>query len=211
MTTDLPGDFEQLNQIARYRNRLDDIRQWLPQLSDTMTAITGYCMSLAPVRGTAPRMPGGDALAMLAPYASDADHGDDLPHPQQIIREWVETLDGRARRTWTENWRRLHDLTPMILESPWADAWRTDIDALWWRLARLTGNAPDIAPPPTRSIDDVWDALEQNPDHELTRRDLTHLGINPSTITTWRHRGKISESRPGRYRAGDILHARRTA
>ncbi|QCR53219.1 hypothetical protein C1N80_06240 [Brachybacterium sp. SGAir0954] len=204
-------------QIGTMRDRLENIRQWRGQLSDVMLTITGYSMDLTGIRGTTDRIPGGDALAMLAPWAPDATHGDDLPHPDQVIKEWSHTIHDHhgtvppARATWAEHWRYLWDETQRILESPWAEAWTADITALWWRLARLTGNAPAPEPEPLRSVDDVWAALEQNPEHELTRRDLTHLGINPSTLTTWRHRGKISESTPGRYRAGDILDARRTA
>ena len=203
--------------IGTMRDRLEDVRQWRGQLSDVMLTISGYSMDLTGIRGTTDRIPGGDALAMRGPWAPDADHGDDLPHPDQIIREWSHTIHDHhgtvppARATWAEHWRYLWDETQRILESPWAEAWCEDITALWWRLAKLTGNEPERPASPVRSIDDVWAALEDNPDHELTRRDLTHLGINPSTLTTWRHRGKISESTPGRYRAGDILDARRTA
>ena len=140
-------DFDHLNQIARYRNRLDDIREWRAQLPDVMLTISGYSMDLTGIRGTTQRIPGGDALAMLGPWAPDADHGDDLPHPDQIIREWTERLTGQTLGTWTENWRWLHDHTPNILQSPAADAWRADIDALWHRLERLSGNHARDEPP----------------------------------------------------------------
>ena len=135
--------------IGTMRDRLENIRQWRGQLTDVMLTITGYSMDLTGIRGTTDRIPGGDALAMLAPWAPDATHGDDLPHPDQIIREWSHTIHDHhgtvppARATWAEHWRYLWDETQRTLESPWADAWCEDITALWWRLARLTGNAPD--------------------------------------------------------------------
>lgn len=140
--TDPLDDFEHLNLIARYRNRLDDILDWYRALPDTMLTISSHAMDLAGTRGTTSRIPGGDALAMLGPWSADADHGDDLPHPAQTIHEWVETINGTAHRTLTENWRWLRDHVPHILESPWATAWREDIDALWHRLERLSGDAP---------------------------------------------------------------------
>lgn len=138
----LEDDLEQQNLTNRYRNRLDDIRTWYQHLPDIMLTVSGYAMDLAGTRGTTSRIPGGDALAMLAPWAPDADHGDDLPHPAQTVHEWVEAIDGTARRTFVENWRWLRDHTPQILESQWATAWRQDIDALWHRLERLSGDAP---------------------------------------------------------------------
>lgn len=153
---DQADDFEHLNQIARYRNRLDDIREWRSQLHDVMLSISGFAMDLTGVRGTTDRIPGGDALAMRGPWSPDADHGDDLPHPDQVCREWMETIAGESARTWAENWRWLRDHTSDILESPWADAWRTDIDSLWGRLAALTGNSepqpePEPVDPATRA------------------------------------------------------------
>ena len=135
-------DIDDLNLVNRYRNRLDEIRAWYQHLPDVMLSVSGYAMDLAGTRGTTSRIPGGDALAMRGPWAPDADHGDDLPHPAQTVHEWVEAIDGTARRTFTENWRWLRDHTPQILESQWAPAWRQDIDALWYRLEKLSGDAP---------------------------------------------------------------------
>lgn len=140
--TDPLDDFDQQNLVNRYRNRLDEILTWYHALPDTMLSISGYAMDLAGTRGTTSRIPGGDALAMLGPWSADADHGDDLPHPAQTIHEWTETINGTSHRSLTENWRWLRDHVPHILESPWATAWREDIDALWHRLERLSGDAP---------------------------------------------------------------------
>ena len=171
-------DFDHLNQIARYRNRLDDIREWRPLLSDTILTLSAINLSLAPARGSTDRIPGGDALAMLGPWAPDADHGDDLPHPDQIIREWSHTIHDHhgtvppARATWAEHWRYLRDETQRILESPWAEAWRADIDALWWRLARLTGNAPNDDEDTMRGALDCINARDDlPPDTRLTAKD----------------------------------------
>lgn len=205
MTTSL-DDFEQQNLINRYRHRLDDIREWRAMLSDVMITVTGYSMDLANVRSTTDRIPGGDALTMRGPWARDADHGDDLPHPDQVLREWMETITEQpSPGTWGECWRWHRDQTQRILESPWADAWRTDIDALWWRLAKLTGNHPEPTPAPEITTDQVIDALRDNPDHPLTRREISIIfNIPASTITTWRSRGLQTDHR-GHYRAGDIL------
>lgn len=137
---DQADDFEHLNTVARYRNRLDDIRTWYAELPDLTLTIGSQALDLSGVRGTTDRIPGGDALTMLGPWAGEADHGDDLPHPVQIVREWCETIAGQHWRTWAENWRWLWDHVDDILNSPWADNWCTDIDALWGRLAALTGN-----------------------------------------------------------------------
>lgn len=135
-------DLERLNLVARYRSRLDDIRQWRADLPDVMVKICGTAPDLSNVRGSGitTGLPGGDALAMLGPWAPDADQGDDLPHPDQIVFEWTERLAGRALRTWAQNWRWLYDHTPDILQSPAAVAWRSDINALWHRLESLVGD-----------------------------------------------------------------------
>lgn len=136
-------DLEHLNLVARYRGRLDDIRHWRFALPAAATRIRCSALDLSGVRGPdfATGLPGGDALAMLGPWAPDADQGDDLPHPDQIVCEWTERLAGRALRSWAQNWRWLYDHTPDILQSPAAAAWRSDIDALWRRLESLIGDS----------------------------------------------------------------------
>lgn len=159
--------------IGTMRDRLEDIRSWKEQLSDTMVTISGYSMDLTGIRGTTDRIPGGDALAMLGPWAPDADHGDDLPHPDQIIREWSHTIHDHhgtvppARATWAEHWRYLWDETQRILESPWAEAWCEDITALWWRLARLTGNAPKDDTPTMADAEEIQRHAAKVPDHTM--------------------------------------------
>ena len=145
-------DFEQENQANRYRHRLDDIRDWLAELTDTITTITSPRLSHAPGGNGEARLPGGDALVMLGPWAADADHGDGIPHPAMICHEWVERIQGHARHTFTENWRWLRDNTPHILQSPFAEAWRADIDALWTKLGHLTGNHQPPEPQPVNLI-----------------------------------------------------------
>ena len=207
--------------IGTMRDHLEDIRQWRSQLTDIMLTISGYSMDLTGIRGTTDRIPGGDALAMLAPWAPDATHGDDLPHPDQIIREWSHTIHDHhgtvppARATWTEHWRYLWDETQRILESPWAEAWTTDITALWWRLARLTGNAP--ANPDAQRVQADCEALADQvpPDTRLTAKeaDLFWPGIE-QRLKDDRHHHRPTPPRgtDRAYTAGDLRDywARRT-
>lgn len=189
--------------IGRYRQRLTDIREWRTQLTDVMLTVSGYAMDLTGVRGTTDRIPGGDALAMLAPWAPDADHGDDLPHPDQIIREWATTIHDHqgnvppARATWAQQWRFLYDQTPAILESPWAADWQSDIDALWHRLAALTGNAPTPDTPTNRGPEDCQLLADRLPDDaRLTARDadLFWPGI-AARLKDDRHHGRPTPTR----------------
>lgn len=169
--TDWLDDLEEQNLVNRYRNRLDDIHTWYRALPDTMLTVSGYAMDLAGTRGTTSRIPGGDALAMLAPWSSDADHGDDLPHPAQTVNEWVKAIDGTARRTFAENWRWLRDHVPQILESQWAPAWRQDIDALWYRLEKLSGDAPRTETQHRGPLDCQAEADNIPDNFRLTARD----------------------------------------
>lgn len=219
----ITDDFDQLNQINHYRHRLDDIRDMHTELATTPPRVTSYSMDLAgPAATTEPPLPGGETLILTGPWASDATYGDDTPHPAQTIIEWAHTTyDAHnqtppARLRFTQALTYLREQTPWILTSPWATAWRTDIDAVHARLAthcppEVDHHHDDRTPDPTISAAQLWEALEEHPHHELTRRDLTHLGIHPSTITTWRHRGQLTEARPGHYRAADILNIRDTA
>lgn len=219
MTTALDREHD----VDYWRNILNAIDRMLTEVPDTLLTISSYSMDLAgPSTATEPPLPGGDALVLTGPWASDATVGDDTPHPAQTVVEWAHTIhDARgavpaAGLRYAEALRYLRDQTPWILGSPWAAAWREDLEAVHGRLRALVPAEVDErhdSTPLEEAITDeqLWEALEQHPEHELTRRDLTHLGINPSTLTTWRHRGKISETAPGRYRAGDIIDARRTA
>lgn len=208
--------------VDHWRNRLNAIDRMLAELPEQHITISSYAMDLGrPAHASEPPLPGGDALDILGPWSSDATYGDE-PTPRQVIVEWAHTVydahDNVPPRdlTYTQALVYVREQVPWLLQSPWADVFRDDIDAVHGRLAALCPPVVDERhdSTPQRDViteDDLWDALAQRPDHELTRRDLTHLGINASTLTTWRHRGKISETRPGRYRAGDILDARRTA
>lgn len=154
--------------IGTMRDRLEDVRQWREQLSDVMLTIAGYSMDLTGIRGTTDRIPGGDALTMLGPWARDADHGDDLPHPDQILREWLETIAERpSPGSWEECWRWHWDSTQRILESPWAEEWQQDLTALWWRLARLTGNAPKDDAPSMADAEEIQRHAAAVPDHTM--------------------------------------------
>lgn len=196
--------------IGTYREKLDQIREWRPQLSDTILTLSAINLSLAPARGSTDRIPGGDALAMLGPWSADADEGDDLPHPDQVIREWSQTIHGYldatppARSTWATHWRYLYDQCPSILESPWAEHWQADITALWWRLARLTGNAPNDEEETLQR--QLVDHANELPDHArltLTELDKTYPGRNLSQrIRTARSKENArarQEHRPARH------------
>ena len=197
-------DLDEQNLVNRYRNRLDDIRTWYQHLPDIMLTVSGYAMDLAGTRGTTSRIPGGDALAMLAPWAPDADHGDDLPHPAQTVHEWVEAIDGTARRTFTENWRWLRDHTPQILESQWATAWRQDIDALWHRLERLSGDAPRTEQQNRGQLDCEARAHEIPGDKRLTLTETQPFWPKVrNRVEVDRHREREQakkEKRPPEYR-----------
>lgn len=154
--------------IGTMRDRLEDVRQWREQLSDVMLTISGYSMDLTGIRGTTDRIPGGDALAMRGPWSPDADHGDDLPHPDQILREWRETITEEPHHgTWADCWRWHWDQTPRILETPWAEEWQQDLTALWWRLARLTGNAPKDDTPTMADAEEIQRHATAVPDHTM--------------------------------------------
>ena len=154
--------------IGTMRDRLEDVRQWREQLSDVMLTISGYSMDLTGIRGTTDRIPGGDALAMRGPWSPDADHGDDLPHPDQVLREWLETIAERpSPGSWEECWRWHWDETPRILETPWGEEWQQDLTALWWRLARLTGNAPKDDTPTMADAEEIQRHASAVPDHTM--------------------------------------------
>lgn len=191
--------------IGTMRDRLEDIRAWRGQLSDVMLTITSQAMDLTGIRGTTDRIPGGDALAMLGPWSGDADHGDDLPHPDQVLREWRETItEDTPAGSWAECWRWHWDQTPRILETPWGEEWQQDLTALWWRLARLTGNAPK------NEEDNLQRRLEDHandlPDHArltLAQLESTYPGRNLSQrIRTARSKENARarlEKRPPRH------------
>lgn len=154
--------------IGTMRDRLEDIRQWRGQLTDVILTISSQALDLTGIRGTTDRIPGGDALAMLGPWSRDADHGDDLPHPDQVLREWMETIAERpSPGSWEECWRWHWDQTQRILESPWAEEWQQDLTALWWRLARLTGNAPKDDTPTMADAEEIQRHAAAVPDHTM--------------------------------------------
>lgn len=220
----LPSDLEAMNEVNRYRHRLEDIREWRGLLPEIVTAISSHGLDLSGVRGTTERLPGGDALAMLAPWAPDATCGDDLPHPDQIVREWAHTIhDAHGQvppnASWVEHWRFLHDQTAWILASPWAVQWRADIDALWWRLARLTGNTPEgELVEVQRRLADHADAIPDDAWLTLAQLDTAWPGRNLSQrIRSGRSKEKARARRDGtppvytlcpderrRFRVGDV-------
>lgn len=178
-------DLEQLNQIARYRNRLDDIRTWRGQLTDIMLTVSAYSMDLTgiPSTGETP-MPGGDALAMMGPWARDAEHGDDLPHPDQVLREWMETIaEHPSPRSWAECWRWHWDNTQHILGTPWADQWRHDIDALRGRLQALAGEAPEKEQPEPDDITQMGHLIPEGV--TLTRHEAEHFWPGKLDTKAW--------------------------
>lgn len=203
---------------------LGEIDTMLREVTEQHITITGYSMDLTgPTASAEPPLPGGERLDITGPWSSNATYGDQAT-PRQVVIEWDQTIrqhragadEPPPARSFAVALRYLRDETARILESPYAAAWCQDIEGVHGRLRSLcppeVDQRHDSTPIEVTVTEDMlWKALEGRPDHELTRRDLTHLGINASTLTTWRHRGKITETRPGCYRAGDIIEARRTA
>lgn len=214
--TDRDQDFETQNTINHYRNKLHDIHEWHQQLNDTIGTISGYSMDLSGVTSPAtPRLPGGDALAMLAPYSDGHLEPDDLPHPTQILTNHAHTIDHLQQHTpttytLTTALRRNHDAIPWLHANGHLPKWATEINQLWTRLGKITGNLqPNPQPqPPTRQ--QLWEALEQNPHTLLPRQALTTLGYNKSTITTWKQRGILTPNNQGQYLAADLLNMKPT-
>lgn len=206
--------------VAHWRDRLDHIDAMLTEIPEQHITIASQRFDLAgPQHAATPPLPGGERLAITGPWAADATYGDDTPHPRQVIIEWHSTLVEHrtgttpARATYAAARRWLRDETPWILECPYAAAWRADIDQAHGLLQSLcpplVGAEHDSTPPPSIITEDqLWDALSLHPEHHLSRRDLQHLGIPTSTITTWRSRGKLTETEPGKYRAGDVVALR---
>lgn len=199
-----------LETIGHWRDKLENIRHWYQQLPDILGATPSPRLDLTGTRGTTNRIPGGDTLTMLAPWSPDADHGDDLPHPDQIIREWSHTIHDAhgaipaPRTTWAEHWRYLWDQTPTILGSAFADAWTADINALWHRLARLTGNT-EREEQHHRGPADCAAEAARVPNHTritLPEADLLFPGIR-NRIDVDRHRERTTakaQKRPATYR-----------
>lgn len=127
-------------------NRLDDIHDWYPELATHMTATPAHPMDLTGIRGTTTRLPGGDALTMLAPYSTGYTEPDDLPHPAQIISEWADRWRAATRTPtpphtkWADHLAIIRANVPWFIRMDAAGAFRTDIRTLWHRLAHLTGN-----------------------------------------------------------------------
>lgn len=192
-------------------DKLEDIRFMYPQLADTMLTIGSQALDLTGVRGTTQRIPGGDALTMLAPYSVGYDEPDDLPHPAQVVREWADRWRDATRtphrpgEKWASHLAILQANTAWYIRQDQSGAFRDDIRALWGRLSKLVGDAPEKAPEPEITDEMVIKALKENPEHRITRKEVGLIfGITPSTITTWRSRG-LTVDEKGCYRAGDIL------
>lgn len=151
--------------------RLDDIHDWYPQLATTMTHTPAATLDLTGIRGTTSRIPGGDALTMLAPYSTGYTEPDDLPHPNQIISEWANHWREATRTPTPPNARWGDHLAIIRANVPWfirqdtSGAFRTDIRSLWHHLARLTGNHPHTEDEtPQRQLEDHGHEI---PDHAL--------------------------------------------
>lgn len=191
--------------------KLEDIRWWYPQLADTMLTIGSQALDLTGIRGTTQRIPGGDALTMLGPYSVGYDEPDDLPHPAQIVREWADRWREATRTPhdpstkWVGHLAVLQANTAWYIRQDQSGAFRNDIRALWGRLSKLVGDGPEKPPAPEVTDEMVIQALKENPEHRITRKEIGIIfGIPASTVTTWRSRGLETDER-GRYRAGDIL------
>ncbi|WP_087483551.1 hypothetical protein [Brachybacterium massiliense] len=181
--------------VDYWRNTLNAIDRMLTEIPDTMLTISSYAMDLAgPSTSTEPPLPGGDALVLTGPWASDATHGDDTPHPAQTIVEWAHTIyDAHgtiptARLRYAEALRYLRDQTPWILESPWTTAWRDDIEAVHGRLRALVPAEVDDrhdSTPLEETIDLTAMADLIPEDKLLTRDEAEHFWPNRLDPTAW--------------------------
>lgn len=160
--------------------KLDEIKWMYPRISDTMLMISGSGLDLTGIRGTTDRIPGGDALAMLGPWSPGYDEPDDLPHPGQIVREWADRWRQATRAPdpisakWATHLAVLRSNTEWFIRQDRNGDFRKDIRALWWRLARLTGNAPDNEHETLqRQLADVANDLPDHARLTLTEIDKT--------------------------------------
>lgn len=211
-------DLATQNTINHYRNKLHDIHTWHQQLNDTMTTITSHTMNLAPTTHTpTPKLPGGDALAMLAPYNTNATEPDDLPHPTQILTNHAHTIDHLQQRTpttytLTTALRRNHDAIPWLHKHGHLHKWATEINQLWTRLGKITGNLqPNPQPQWTGHITDYADQIPDNT--KLTLKEADHFwpGIH-NRIRTQKSRGRTTPTpdTQGRYTAADLRNYHNT-
>lgn len=157
------------HETREIQEKLDDIRDWYPQLASIMTSTPGYAMDLTGIRGTTQRIPGGDALAMLAPYSIGYDEPDNLPHPAQIIHEWADRWREATRtptrpgEKWASHLAILRANTAWYIRMDASGTFRSDIRALWGRLRALTGNH-DKETPPHRGPEDLQNEAPNIPD-----------------------------------------------
>lgn len=181
--------------VDHWRNILNAIDRMLTEVPDTMLTISSYSMDLAgPSSSTEPPIPGGEALVLTGPWASDASVGDDTPHPAQTIVEWAHTIHDAhgavptAGLRYTEALRYLRDQTPWILESPWAPAWREDLEAVHARLRALVPAEVDDRhdSTPLEAPIELAALADHIPgDQLLTRDEAEHFWPSAIDSTAW--------------------------
>lgn len=181
--------------VDYWRNILNAIDRMTTEIPDTMLTISSYAMDLAgPATSTEPPLPGGDALVLTGPWASDATHGDDTPHPAQTIIEWCERIRAHrgspatARPRYIEALRYLRDETPWILESAAAETWCADIEAVHGRLRALCPPEVDDRhdSTPLEEAIDLTALADQIPgDKMLSRDEAEHFWPSSLDTTAW--------------------------
>ena len=129
--------------VHHWQQTLNRIDRMLAEISELHVTISSQPLNLAgPTVATEPPLPGGDMLDVTGPWSSDATYATD-PTPRQVITEWAITIWDAHDQTPPNPLRYTHALTyvrekiPWILESPWADEWCDDINAVHGRLRAL--------------------------------------------------------------------------
>lgn len=194
-------------------DKLEDIRFMYPQLADTMLTIGSQALDLTGVRGTTQRIPGGDALTMLAPYSVGYDEPDDLPHPAQVVREWADRWRDATRTPhrpggkWASHLAILQANTAWYIRQDQSGAFRDDIRALWGRLRALTGNH-ERDTPEHRGPEHCQAEADNIPDHaRLTAKDadLFWPGIQQRLKDDRHHKRPTPDRAEDRtYTVGDL-------
>lgn len=193
--------------------KLEDIRDWYPQLAETMLTIGSQAMDLTGIRGTTQRIPGGDALTMLGPWSPGYDEPDDLPHPAQIIHEWADRWRDATRtptqpgEKWAAHLAIVQANTAWYIRMDQSGAFRHDIRALWGRLRALTGNQ-EREQEHHRGPEHCQERANEIPnDFRLTAKDadLFWPGIQQKLKDDRHHNRPVPERANDRtYTAGDL-------
>lgn len=92
METGLHDTWEFENRVNHLKNEVDEVPRLLVEVSDVMLSVGRSSLSMAPGRSSERPLPGGRALAVLAPVADHASEPDDLPHPVTVLRDIADAV-----------------------------------------------------------------------------------------------------------------------